>query len=214
MNATPELVLNQTSTNQYKAQLDFLRGKKYRKSKIEIWKNGLTEKLWFSKTVIQLWNVSVISVIIESWINSEFVLLWDVQKMGQQTSNSRIQQIAKSKGFFQQQMWFANVWESGNWCSRPFSWNCLSCRWLKTDDDQIGRKISWTSQWLAEKDREVEDWGPGLFNTQKKYKEPSTLSNTSSFYFCTQSFETKVKSVFFLKKLNISLQISKMYFSK
>ena len=64
---------------------------------------GLTTKLWFSKTVIQLWNVSVISVIIESWINSEFVLLWDVQKMGQQTSNSRIQQIAKSTNFFQQQ---------------------------------------------------------------------------------------------------------------
>ena len=30
--------------------------------------------------------------------------------------------------------------------SFAFSWNCLSCRWLKTDDDQIGRKISWKSQ--------------------------------------------------------------------
>ena len=75
----------------------------HKKSKMEKWRSekmGLTTKLWFSKTVIQLCNVSVISVIIESWINSEFVLLWDVQKMGQQTSNSRIQQIAKSTIFF------------------------------------------------------------------------------------------------------------------
>ena len=150
-----------------KLNLTWFLGKNIEKAKLRSEKMGVTTELWFSKTVIQLWNVSVISVIIESWINSEFVLLWDVQKMGQQTSNSRNQQIAKSKGFFQQQMWFANVWESGNWCPCPFSWNCLSCRWLKTDDDQIGRKISWKSQWLAEKVREVEDWGPGLFNTQK-----------------------------------------------
>ena len=102
-----------------KLNLTWFLGKKYRKSKIEIWKNGGNYRTVIFKTVIQLWNVNVISVIIESGINSEFVLLWDVQKMGQQTSNSRIQQIAKSKSFFQQQMWFANVWESGNWCSCP-----------------------------------------------------------------------------------------------
>ena len=34
---------------------------------------------------------------------------------------------------------------------------------------KIGRKILLESQWLAEKVREVEDWGPGLFNTQKGF---------------------------------------------
>ncbi len=33
------------------------------------------------------------------------------------------------------------------------------------DITKIGRKILLESQWLAEKVREVEDWGPGLFNT-------------------------------------------------